>query len=69
VAKAYAVSSPLTPSLATDDYYQSVVVNALLKILADDALRTHHYDVIEAVMIIFKTQGLKCVTYLPQVCS
>lgn len=30
-------------------------------------MSNHHHTVIEAVMNIFKTQGLKCVTFLPQV--
>jgi hypothetical protein len=51
-----------------DDYFQTVVINALLVILKDQALSSHHHTVIEAVMSIFKTQGLKCVTFLPQVC-
>ncbi|OCH96265.1 FAT-domain-containing protein [Obba rivulosa] len=57
------------PSLSTnsDDYYQSVAINALLGILNDQSLHTHHHKVIEAIMSIFKTQGLKCVTFLPQI--
>lgn len=51
----------------SDDYFQSVVINSLLEILKDQSLNTHHTSVIEAIMSIFKTQGLKCVTFLPQV--
>lgn len=61
---------PVTPgvsSVASDDYYQTVVINALLGILKDQSLSNHHHTVIEAIMSIFKTQGLKCVTFLPQV--
>lgn len=54
-------------SAASDDYFQTVVITALLAILKDQALSSHHHTVIEAVMSIFKTQGLKCVTFLPQV--
>ncbi len=54
-------------STATDDYYQTVAINALLNILKDQSLGGHHYKVIEAIMSIFKTQGLKCVSFLPQV--
>lgn len=50
-----------------DDYFQTVVINSLLVILKDQALSSHHHTVIEAVMSIFKTQGLKCVTFLPQI--
>ncbi|KAI0793741.1 atypical/PIKK/FRAP protein kinase [Fomes fomentarius] len=54
-------------STATDDYYQTVAINALLNILKDQSLGGHHYKVIEAIMSIFKTQGLKCVSFLPQI--
>ncbi|KAF9454266.1 phosphatidylinositol 3-kinase [Macrolepiota fuliginosa MF-IS2] len=50
-----------------DDYFQTVVINSLLVILRDQSLSSHHHTVIEAVMSIFKTQGLKCVTFLPQI--
>ncbi len=53
--------------MVTDDYYQNVVINALLAILKDQSLSTHHHTAIEAVMSIFKTQGLKCASFLPQV--
>jgi FKBP12-rapamycin complex-associated protein len=54
-------------SAGSDDYFQTVVITALLAILKDQSLNTHHPTVIEAIMSIFKTQGLKCVTFLPQV--
>lgn len=57
----------LGTSAAADDYFQTVVITALLAILKDQALSHHHPTVIEAIMSIFKTQGLKCVTFLPQV--
>ncbi|KAF8966334.1 atypical/PIKK/FRAP protein kinase [Flammula alnicola] len=53
---------------SSDDYFQTVVITSLLDILKDQALSSHHHTVIEAIMSIFKTQGLKCVTFLPQVC-
>ncbi|KAI0924480.1 hypothetical protein AcW2_005356 [Taiwanofungus camphoratus] len=54
-------------STTTDDYYQMVAINALLDILKDQQASNHHHKVIEAIMSIFKTQGLKCVTFLPQI--
>lgn len=57
----------VSTSTASDDYYQSVVISALLGILKDQSLSSQHHTVIEAIMSIFKTQGLKCVTFLPQV--
>jgi serine/threonine-protein kinase mTOR len=50
-----------------DVFYQSVVIQALLSILADASLATNHPDVIGVMLSIFKTQGLKCVPFLPQV--
>lgn len=52
---------------ASDDYYQAVAINALLDILKDQQASERHHTVIEAIMSIFKTQGLKCATFLPQV--
>lgn len=63
-AAAVASTGSLTGS---DDYYQTVVITALLAVLRDQSMSSHHHTVIEAIMNIFKTQGLKCVTFLPQV--
>ncbi|KAJ7026840.1 FAT domain-containing protein [Mycena alexandri] len=62
-------SSALITSTGTspDDYFQTVVVAALLRVLKDPASSGHHHSVIEAIMSIFKTQGLKCVGSLPQI--
>ncbi|KAJ7189156.1 phosphatidylinositol 3-kinase [Mycena filopes] len=62
-------SSALVTSTGTspDDYFQTVVVAALLRVLKDPASSGHHHTVIEAIMSIFKTQGLKCVGSLPQI--
>ncbi|KZT69244.1 phosphatidylinositol 3-kinase [Daedalea quercina L-15889] len=54
-------------STGTDDYYQTVAINALLDILKDQQSADRHHKVIEAIMSIFKTQGLKCATFLPQI--
>lgn len=63
------ITAPIsyTGASGSDDYYQTVVINALLGILKDQSLAGQHHTVIEAIMSIFKTQGLKCVTFLPQV--
>lgn len=52
---------------STDEYYQNVAIESLIAILRDAALSVHHHAVIEAIMYIFKTQGLKCVAFLPQI--
>lgn len=68
-AASVTVTAPIsyTGASGSDDYYQTVVINALLGILKDQSLGGQHHTVIEAIMSIFKTQGLKCVTFLPQV--
>ena len=56
----------LTPS--NDEYYPQVVMNTLLNnVLKDSSLVQYHSAVIEAVVTIFKTLGLKCVSFLPQI--
>jgi FKBP12-rapamycin complex-associated protein len=54
-----------TPS--NDEYYQTVVVNSLVGVLQDTSLTSHHYAAVESVMLIFRTQRLRCVSFLPQV--
>ncbi|KAH6692211.1 phosphatidylinositol 3-kinase tor2 [Plectosphaerella plurivora] len=55
----------LTPS--SKEYYPTVVINALLQILKDNSLYTHHPAVIEAIMNIFRTLGLECVSFLDRI--
>lgn len=52
---------------SADDYYPTVSINALMKILRDPSLSTHHTMVIQAIMFIFKSLGLKCIPFLPQI--
>jgi FKBP12-rapamycin complex-associated protein len=59
------IMSGLTPS--SEEYYPTVVINSLMNMLKDPSLSQHHSSVIEAIMNIFKTLGLKCVTFLPQI--
>ncbi|TGZ84962.1 FAT-domain-containing protein [Ascodesmis nigricans] len=55
----------LTPS--QEEYYPTVVISSLLAMLKDPSLSQHHSAVIEAIMNIFKTLGLKCVTFLKDI--
>ncbi|KAI1775912.1 FAT-domain-containing protein [Hypoxylon cercidicola] len=55
----------LTPS--NKEYYPTVVINALLNILKDPSLVSHHAAVIEAIMNIFRTLGLECVSFLDRI--
>lgn len=51
----------------SEDYYPTVAINALVKILSDPSLSIQHTAVVQAIMYIFKTLGLKAVQYLPQI--
>lgn len=56
----------LTPS--NEEYYPTVVMNTLLQtVLKDSSLSQYHSAVIEAIVTIFKTLGLKCVPFLVQI--
>ena len=52
----------ITPS--NEDYYPTVVINTLMNMLKDDTLKQYYLSVVEAVMSIYKTMGLKCVPFL-----
>ncbi|KAF2097118.1 FAT-domain-containing protein [Rhizodiscina lignyota] len=55
----------ITPS--NEEYYPTVVINTLMGLLKDTSLSQYHQAVIEAVMNIYATMGLKCVPFLNQV--
>lgn len=59
------IMTGLTPS--NDDYYPTVVITTLMNLLKDTSLMQYHQNVIDAVMNIYKTMGLKCVPFLQQV--
>lgn len=56
----------MTPS--NDDYYPTVVIHTLLQnILKESSLSQYHSAAIDAIVIIFKTLGLRCVPFLGQI--
>ncbi|KAJ5176104.1 Serine/threonine-protein kinase tor2 [Penicillium canariense] len=56
----------LTPS--NEEYYPTVVIHTLLQnILRENSLVQYHSAVIDAIVTIFKTLGLKCVPFLGQI--
>jgi FKBP12-rapamycin complex-associated protein len=59
------IISGITP--ANDEYYPTVVINTLMGLLKDTSLTQYHVQVIDAVMNIYQTMGLKCVSFLNQV--
>ncbi|SCV00133.1 LAMI_0G03092g1_1 [Lachancea mirantina] len=54
-------------SPSNEEYYPTVVIATLMKILKDPSLSNHHTSVIQAVMHIFHTLGLRCVSFLKQI--
>lgn len=58
---------PLSLSPSSEEYYPTAAISALMRILRDSSLNVHHTAVIQAIMYIFKTLGLKCVPFLPQI--
>jgi len=58
---------PLGLNPSSEEYYPTVAINALMRILRDPSLSVHHTGVVQAVIYIFKTLGLKCVSFLPQI--
>ena len=55
----------ITPS--NEEYYPTVVINTLINMLKDDTLKQYHSGVVEAVMNIYATMGMKCVPFLNSV--
>ena len=51
------------------DFYPSIAINALMRIVKDQSLSQHHTMAIQALGFIFKSLGIKSVPYLPQVFS
>ncbi|EME41618.1 hypothetical protein DOTSEDRAFT_73886 [Dothistroma septosporum NZE10] len=52
----------ITPS--NEDYYPTVVISTLMNMLKEDTLKQYHSGVVEAVMNIYATMGMKCVPFL-----
>ncbi|KAF2843628.1 phosphatidylinositol 3-kinase tor2 [Patellaria atrata CBS 101060] len=59
------IMSGMTPS--NDEYYPTVVIHTLMGLLGDNSLAQYHSGVVDAVMNIYATMGLKCVGFLNQV--
>jgi FKBP12-rapamycin complex-associated protein len=56
-----------SPTTSNEDFYQTVAINSLVSVLNDSTMKEFHYEAVEAVMLIFRTQRLRCVSFLPQV--
>ncbi|KAF2473283.1 uncharacterized protein BDR25DRAFT_257609 [Lindgomyces ingoldianus] len=55
----------VTPS--NEEYYPTIVISTLMGLLKDTSLVQFHSAVVDAVMNIYATMGLKCVPFLNQV--
>ena len=60
-----AAEAPLTAS--SDDYFPTVAIQALQKVLQDPSLAMHHSIVVQAVTHIFRSLGLQCAPFLPSI--
>lgn len=54
-------------SSVQDDYYQTMVIDVLLRLLKPQSLNNQHHLVVDCIMSILKSQGFKCLSNLPQV--
>ncbi|ORY17763.1 armadillo-type protein [Clohesyomyces aquaticus] len=55
----------ITPS--NEEYYPTIVISTLMGLLKDTSLVQFHSAIVDAVMNIYATMGLKCVPFLNQV--
>ena len=65
VASSNPFKSEVTPS--SEDFFPTVAVKALMKILKDPSLAVHHSMVMQAAMLIFNSLGLRCVQFLDHI--
>eukprot|EP00879_Flechtneria_rotunda_P007003 GHRR01007352.1.p1 GENE.GHRR01007352.1~~GHRR01007352.1.p1 ORF type:complete len:2075 (+),score=775.15 GHRR01007352.1:2-6226(+) len=52
---------------SSEDYYPTVAINALMRVLRDSGLSSQHQAVVSSLMQIFKALGTTSVPYLPKV--
>lgn len=50
-----------------EEFYPTVAIQALMRIFKDPSLAVHHGMVMQAIMFIFKSLGLRCVPFLSKV--
>ena len=66
------VSAPTTEEVKrrtphNDDYYPHITISALMKMLHERSLSVHHSSVAQAIMVIFKSLGMKSVPFLEEI--
>ena len=50
-----------------EEYYPTIAIASLLRILTDPRLSQHHHMCVKAMMFIYQTLGVKCLPFLPYV--
>nr|WIM49540.1 HIF1a pathway protein [Daphnia magna] len=50
-----------------EEFYPAVAIATLMRVVKDQTLSQHHNTVVNAVMFIFKSLGVRCVPYIKQV--
>ncbi|XP_071946239.1 serine/threonine-protein kinase mTOR-like [Antedon mediterranea] len=50
-----------------EEFYPAVAVATLMRIMRDSSLASYHKHVVQALTFLFKTLGVKCVQFLPQI--
>ncbi|KZT51925.1 phosphatidylinositol 3-kinase [Calocera cornea HHB12733] len=56
-----------TAGATSEEYFQTVAMNSLVNLLQDSSFSDRHTNVIESILAIYRTQGLKCVAFLPHI--
>lgn len=52
---------------SSEEYYTTITVNALMRILLDNSLKLHHVSAIHAIMLVVKTEGTRIIPFLSQI--
>ena len=53
---------------SSEDYYPTVAINALMRMLRDPSLVAHQTQVVKSLFYIFQALGMAAVPYLSKVC-
>lgn len=53
---------------SSEDYYPTVAINALMRMLRDQSLVAHQTQVVKSLFYIFQALGMAAVPYLAKVC-
>ncbi|KAH3893902.1 hypothetical protein DPMN_018054 [Dreissena polymorpha] len=57
----------MSASATLEEFYPAIAIATLMRIIRDPTLSKHHTMVVQAITFIFKSLGIKCVSYIQQV--